>query len=297
MQPDQTKTGMPDMRKSEARELLKKAKDRYKVMAEFDHENRQEGMEDLKFINVPGEQWDENMKQERGQRPCFEFNKTRISVKRVINDMRANRPGAKVRAVEDADTEVADIYEGLIRNIAEQSDFDTVVDYEAEYQVGAGMCAWRINTQYTQDDAFNQDIIIEPLRNPFTAYCDPQARDILKRDARDWCITEKIAKSNFEERWPDAEVIEFDPGEGDEYDDEGDWTSEKTVRIAEYWYKKPVKKEIWECIFLDEQTGESKTLIVDSTTDEAPPHDQQPRDPLVHRQRRSHSGERQVGRA
>ena len=51
MQPDQTKTGMPDMRKSDARELLKKAKDRYKVMAEFDHENRQEGMEDLKFIN------------------------------------------------------------------------------------------------------------------------------------------------------------------------------------------------------------------------------------------------------
>jgi hypothetical protein len=39
MQPD-TKTGMPDMRKSEARDLLKRVKDRYKIMAEFDHDNR-----------------------------------------------------------------------------------------------------------------------------------------------------------------------------------------------------------------------------------------------------------------
>lgn len=275
MQPD-TKTGMPDMRKKDAVELLKRVKDRYKIMAEFDHENRQKAMEDLKFTNVPGEQWEENMKKERGQRPCFEFNKTRISVKRVINDMRSNRPGAKVRAIEGGDTEQAELREGLIRNIAEQSDFDTIVDYEAEYQVAAGMCAWRVNTKYTHDDAFNQDILIEPFRNPFTVYCDPQSRDLLKRDARDWCITEKIARTSFEERWPKAEVIEFDPGEGDEYDDEGDWTTEDLVRIAEYWYKKPQKKEIWEVVFpgeVDPQTGqpigEASTKIVDSTTDEA----------------------------
>lgn len=261
-----TKTGMPDMRKSAAKELLKKVKDRYKIMYEADEENRRAGMEDLKFTNIPGEQWEHNMKQERGERPCFEFNKTRIACKRVINDMRANRPGAKVRAVENGDPEIAEIYEGLIRNIAEQSDMDTIVDYEAEYQVASGMCAWRVNTKYTHDDAFNQDIIIEPLRNPFTAYCDPQARDLLKRDARDWVITEKIAKSSFEERWPDAEAVEFE-GE-DEYDDE-EWTSEETVRIAEYWYKEPEKKEIWEVLFLDEETDASETKIVDSTTDEA----------------------------
>jgi hypothetical protein len=270
MQPD-TKTGMPDMRKSEARDLLKRVKDRYKIMAEFDHDNRQRAMEDLKFANLPGEQWDYNMKQERGKRPCYEFNKTRISVKRVINDMRSNRPGAKVRATENGDPQIAEISEGLIRNIAEQSDFETITDYEAEYQVAAGMCAWRVNTKYTHDDAFNQEIVVEPFRNPFTVYSDPQCRDLLKRDARDWIVTEKIAKSSFEERWPDATVVEFQgSGDGDEYDDEGDWTSEKTVRIAEYWYKKPMKKEIWEVIFAPKEEGEEpSTKIVDSTTDEA----------------------------
>ena len=256
------------MRKSDATELLKRVKHRHKVMTEADHENRTAAMEDLRFVNVPGEQWEYNMKQERGKRPCYEFNKTRIAVKRVINDMRNNRPGAKVRAVENGDPDIAQIDEGLIRNIAEQSDFETITDYEAEYQVAAGMGAWRVNTKYTHDDAFNQDIVIEPFRNPFTVYCDPQCRDFLKRDARDWCITERINRESFEERWPKADVVEF---AGDEqFDNEGDWMTEKQVRIAEYWYKKPIQKEIWEVVFPPDEEGQpAQTKIVDSTTDEA----------------------------
>ncbi len=268
-QPKDTKSGMPDMRKSEFVELLKTVRERYKVMYDADHENRDEAMEDMRFVNVPGEQWDHNMKQERGHRPCYEFNKLRISCKRIINDMRANRPGAKVRAVEDGDPQIAEIDEGLIRNIAEQSDFDSIIDYEGEYQVAAGMCAWRVNTKYTHDDAFNQDIVIEPFRNPFTVFCDPQSRDFLKRDARDWCITERISRDAFEERWPKADVADF---EADlQFDEDEEWESEETVRICEYWYKKPVKKEIWEVIFAGEkgEKGGSKTMVVDSTSDEA----------------------------
>ena len=271
----ETKTGLPDMRKGEAKDLLKRVRKRFKVMSEADHENRVEAMEDMKFVNVPGYQWEHNMKQERGKRPCYEFNKLRISCKRIINDMRANRPGAKVRAVENGDPDVAKIDEGLIRNISEQSDFDTIVDYEGEYQVAAGMGAWRVNTKYTHEDAFNQEIVIEPFRNPFTVYCDPQARDFLKRDARDWCITERISKDSFEQRWPDANVVEFTAGDH-EFDDESDWTSENQVRIAEYWYKKPITKEIWEVIFApDEEGGSPSVKVVDSTTDEARGIDQE----------------------
>ena len=274
-QPD-TKTGMPDMRKSDAQKLLKKVRERYKIMAEADHDNRVLAMDDLKFTNLPGEQWEANMKQERGTRPCYEFNKLRISVKRIINDMRANRPGAKVRAIENGDPQVAEINEGLIRNVAEQSDLDTIVDYEGEYQVAAGMCAWRVTTEYTHDDAFNQDILIKPFRNPFTVYCDPSCRDFLKRDARDWCVTEKIPKGAFEEKYPDANTASFEAGTDHQFDDEDDWSSEDRVRLCEYWYKKPIEKEIWEVTFapdLDPATGEAlgpaKMMIVDSTTDEA----------------------------
>ena len=107
-----------DQSESESnRELLRKMRERFKKALDADEEQRREAMDDIKFTNVPGHQWDENQKKERGKRPCYEFNKIRVTGKRIINNMRDNRPAGKVRGVEDADTDNAEIYEGLIRNI------------------------------------------------------------------------------------------------------------------------------------------------------------------------------------
>lgn len=230
---------------SPKKDLLKRIRERCPVMIEADRENRRCAIEDLKFVNVPGYQWDANMKKERGDRPCYEFNRLRISCKRVINDMKANRSSVKVRGVEDSDKKTADIREGAIRNIWSVSDADSVVDYAAEYQVGAGMGAWRISTKYVSDESFDQDIVIEGFENPFSVYCDPAAKDPMKRDADDWMILDRIGKSAYEKRWPNKDVVDFE-SDGSEFDDEDDWADEHTVRIVEYWYKEPYEKEIWQ---------------------------------------------------
>lgn len=228
--------------KASEKDLLVRVRQRYKVMVDADDENRRNALEDLKFLHVPGEQWDPAMKRRRGKRPCYEFNKLRITAKRVINDMRANRPAGKVRGTEDGDKDTADVYEGLIRNIWATSDGDTIIDYAAEYQVGAGMGAWRIEKKYSSDTSFEQDIVVTPIKNPFCLYADPSCADPLKRDADDWILTERISKSAFERRWPKADVVEFE-ADG-EFDDEDDWEDENTVRICEYWYREPVMRRI-----------------------------------------------------
>lgn len=257
--PQKGKKKLPDMRKKENQKLLEKVKGRYKAMHDSDQENRRNAMEDMKFAFVPGEQWDANMKQERGQRPCYEFNKVRISVKRVINDMRSNRPAGKVRAVEGGDKKIAELYEGLIRNIANRSEFETVTDYAAEYQVAGGYAAWRVDVEYANDDIFDQDIWIRGIENPFCLFHDPSAKDFMKRDADDWILTERITHREFEKRFgTEAEKSNF---EGDsEFDDMDDWVNEDSVRIAEFWYKKPYTQEIWQ---LEDGT------VVDSESDEA----------------------------
>ena len=125
------------------KKLVKRVRERFRLMVEGDRDNRLEAMADLKFAHKPGAQWEKSQKDERGNRPCYEFNKLRITIKRIVNDIRANRPAGKVRAVEDGDVDTADVIEGLIRNIWNVSDGDTTVDYAAEYQVGGGMGAWR----------------------------------------------------------------------------------------------------------------------------------------------------------
>jgi len=244
-------------------ELLADIRDRHKVMSEDDRHNRIDSLEDVRFVNLPGAQWSENMKTYRGDRPCYEYNKVRVRCKRVVNDMRDNRPAGKVRAVEGGDVDIAEIYEGLIRNIWNVSHADNATDYAAEYQVEGGMGCWRIRTEYSDDSAFTQDIIIEGIENPFQLYTDPSARDFMKRDAEDWIYTERISYKAYERKYgKQAEKVDFEVDNEfeDDYDDE--WTDEETVRIAEYWYKIPHKKDLW---LLDDGT------VVDSEADEATP--------------------------
>jgi len=231
-----------DKKADPKKELFIRARKRAKIMMEADRPNRKLGTADMKFLRVPGEQWDLLTKQERGaDRMMLEFNKLNVSVKSIINKMRENRPMGKVRAAEDGDVKTADIYEGVIRSIVANADFDTVTDYSAEYQVGAGMGAWQITVKYAED-SFNQVIDIDPLLNPFCLFCDPACKDILKRDAADWFKTDKISKDQYHERWPKAEESDFDLDT--EFDDADDWDDEEGVRIGEYWYKEPYDKTL-----------------------------------------------------
>lgn len=225
------------------KELVIRARRRAKVMVDADSRNRELAIEDLRFLHEPGAQWDERVKRERGdQRPTYEFNKTRITVKRVVNDMRANRPAGKVRATEDGDKPTANVLEGLIRNIWANADGDTVIDHAAEYQVGAGMGAWRVRTKYADNEAFDQVIDIDPIRNPFCLYADPGAQDFLKRDAEDWFLTDRISKDAFKTRWPKAEALSFEGIDG--FDDDDYWESDDKIRIGEYWYREPYDKTL-----------------------------------------------------
>lgn len=224
--------------KSGNKDLVARIRQRFTVMQSADNDNREKAKADLAFCYEPGKQWDAATITERGNRPRYEFNKVRPTVKRVVNEMRKNRPQGKVRAVEDSDKDTADIYDGLIRNIWNTSDGDTVIDYAAEYQVAGGYGAWRVVTEYSSDSAFDQDILIKPFKDPFSLYFDNACQDITKRDARDWIVISRMAKETFQAKYGKAEVTNF------EGEDDDDWEDEDSVRICEYWYKEPVTKTI-----------------------------------------------------
>jgi hypothetical protein len=228
------------MAKKDDKKLLETARDRFKRCVDFDQDNRRKAVEDLKFLHVPGEQWDAKITAERGIRPNYEFNKLRVTVKRIVNDIRANRPTGKVRAVEDGDKDTADTIEGLCRNIWTVSDADAAIDNAAEYSVGGGMGAWRVVTKYSTDDAWDQDICIEPIRNPLTVWFDPSAKDPMKRDANYWFLESRMSKDAFKSKYGDKPAIDF---EGSEFEDD-EWEDDDGVRVCEYWYKKPVTKTI-----------------------------------------------------
>lgn len=214
---------------------------RFAACEEADNTNRLLAVDDFRFVWVAGAQWDNHFGKMRGTRPKYEFNKLRQAVKQVVNDMRMNTPSIKVRASENGDVEIAEIRQGLIKNIESQSRADEAYDWGGMYAVTAGFGAWRVTTAYVDDDSFNQEVRIERIHNPFSVRFDPSAKALDRSDARYAFVEDSMPTSEFKRRWPKAEVSSFDSTLTSYA---RDWYNEKEVRVAEYWRKEPIEKEM-----------------------------------------------------
>jgi hypothetical protein len=211
-------------------------------------ESREDEMDDLRFYAGSPDnhwQWPADVLATRGAvqgqtinaRPTLTINKLPQHVRQVTNDQRQNRPGAKVIPVDDnADVEVAEVFNGMIRHIEYISDADVAYDTACENQVAYGEGYIRLLTEYCDDKTFDQDIKIGRIRNSFSVYMDPLIQDPTGADAK-WCfITEDVTKAEYERMYPDAAPISTlqSLGVGDQ--SISNWLNEDTVRIADYYY-------------------------------------------------------------
>jgi len=234
--------------KKSASNILATARARLDLAMSALSESREDENDDLKFYAGSPDnhwQWPADVLATRGAvqgqtinaRPCLTINKLPQHVRQVTNDQRQNRPGAKVIPVDDnADVEVADIFNGMIRHIEYISDADVAYDTACENQVSYGEGYIRLLTEYCDDNTFDQDIKIGRVRNSFSVYMDPTIQDPTGADAKYCFVTEDITKDEFERMYPDAAPITTlqSLGVGDQ--SISNWLNEDTIRIADYYY-------------------------------------------------------------
>jgi len=211
-------------------------------------ESREDELDDLRFYGAtPDNQWQwptdvlATRAAVQGQtinaRPTLTINKLPQHVHQVTNDQRQNRPTGKVIPVDDnADVEVAEIFNGIIRHIQYISDADVAYDTACENQVVFGEGYIRLITEYSDPESFDQDIKIMRVRNSFSVYMDPLIQDPTGADAR-WCfITEDTPKDEYERLYPEASPVSTleNLGVGDQGFSQ--WIGQDTIRIVEYFY-------------------------------------------------------------
>jgi hypothetical protein len=211
-------------------------------------DSREDELDDLRFMaGSPDNQWQwpADVLATRGSvqgqtinaRPCLTINKLPQHVRQVTNEQRQNRPSGKVIPADDnADVEVAEIFNGVVRHIEYMSDADVAYDTACDNQVTYGEGYIRLLTEYCNDETFDQDIKIGRVRNAFSVYMDPTIQDPCGADA-EWCfVTEDILKTEYERMFPDATPIStlYSQGVGDQ--GISSWLQEDTIRIAEYFY-------------------------------------------------------------
>jgi hypothetical protein len=223
---------------------IQEAIDFLKFSNEADTENRQKGLDDLKFSS--GDQWPIEVQNSRHleARPCLTINKLDAYVRQIVNQMRQSRPRMRAHSMNsEANAKVADVITGIFKHIEVNSDADTAYDTAGEYAVRIGWGYWRVVTDYVREDSFDQEIYIRPIDNPFSVYFDPNSIQPDGSDAEKVLITTLMSKSDFKIQYPGAD-------DGGDFNQRGtgdfdpDWVQKEDIRVAEYFYVERKKTKL-----------------------------------------------------
>lgn len=218
---------------SDDKDLLKRGRADFETALEYWSDNRKKWLEDAKFC-IPGNQWDAKLKKEREDKglACLEVDKLNQYRRQVVNDGRQNRPGIKVRPVDDTgDDEAAEAFQGVVRDICDQSNVDESVDTALDHAAKGGFGYFRVLSQYVHEKTFLQELVVRRVRNPLSVVTSPH----LLADGSDidfGFVIEDVPKTTFKEKWPKAKMTDW---KNDAFS--GDWSAENTVKVCEYYYK------------------------------------------------------------
>jgi hypothetical protein len=218
-------------------DLLKRIREFTDSAIKGENSNRTAAVADLKFLS--GDQWDEATKRARQLegRPCLTFNRLPTYLHQVTNDQRQNKVGIKVHPVGNgADEKGAEIYQGMIRQIENNSNADTAYDTAVNSAAAIGFGFWRLITDYEGPTSFNQVIKYERIRDALKVYFDPASVQGDGSDAKQCAIVSDMPRAEFERTYPgklgecrtaiSAIGNQIQPG----------WMTDTMVRVVEYYY-------------------------------------------------------------
>ena len=225
-------------------DILDEMRRRFEYVCQAEDENRKDYIKNVR-ISSSANQWDEEVKKRRGaNRPALTFNLLNLVVKQIIGDYRQNKMAIKVLpAGGPATEETADIIGDIIRGIEMDSNAEESYTNSLECSARGNIGYFRILPEYEADDVFTQKLVIKPVKNPLTVYCDPQARLITRADAEYYFVTEMISREEFKRQYPDAEEYGWDIVDINS-DNAGDWGDDKNLRICEYFTKKRIQAHL-----------------------------------------------------
>lgn len=243
---------------SEDDKIVQEAKDRYKRCNDWETDFRRMYLMDVKFANADpdnGWQWPDDLRKDRekNKRPALTVNKVAQYVALITNNARQNKPSINIRPMgQEASYQAAQIYEGLMRHIEYISSAQNIYDDATESQVEGGVGYWRIIQKYTDDDTFDQEILIAPVKDHLSVLLDCDIKQKDGSDARYGFIFDDLPQKEFERQYPDIDP-QLVVAAGTGLNETDDWVRDGNIRVAEY-YRILEKND--KLIHLEDENGE-----------------------------------------
>ena len=155
--------------------IAEEAREKFIQIMDIEGENRKLQQKDLDY--VVGKQFtaDEMKQREDNGRPCFVVNRIQPTLRVITNQMRENMPAIEVSPASDGDYETAEVINGLIRAIEQDSNASDAYFNAGFYQTAIGVGYFRIGARFIDEGSFDQELFIKSIDNPFAVLWDPNS--------------------------------------------------------------------------------------------------------------------------
>jgi hypothetical protein len=207
-----------------------------------DHDNREKAREAHLFVSKRDGQWEPYWWNNNINKPRYTFDMVSPIVDQIAGEIEQAEFDIKVSpAGGSASKDVAEVFDGIIRNLETISNAAYVYSQAARGATTCGYDAWRIVQKYADDNSFHQDLLVEPIGNAIDrVWFDPSAVLQDKSDARYCFVLHPIATDEYYARWPEGSGSSVsDDREGDAYYDKAE-----VVVIGEILYIEEEDREL-----------------------------------------------------
>lgn len=211
-----------------------------KISQDSDRDQREQARECEHFIYKKDGQWEPGIVERfsRYKRPRYTFDRTTPVVDQVAGEMEQTEFSIRVSPTDAMGTDdIAETYEGMIRNIINISDANAKVFHQADRgMIVRGVDGWEIINDYIDGDSFEQDLYIKKIHNYIDrVWFDAAAQEQDMSDAR-WCwVLDAITKEEYDSTFPDGSGLGITEDRSyNVYYNKTDF-----ILVARFLYKKP----------------------------------------------------------
>lgn len=220
----------PEVSESDAG-LLQQIREDFRYCINYWRENYEEAATDSQY--VVGDIWTEEDKEARKGRPMVVPDELSQYTKQANNNLRQNKRAIKVdpkgmgATDKDAQRRAA-----IIRGIESVSSAQAIYTTAFESCTEKAFGAFRITTEYVNDEDETVEPRIRPIPNALTVLWDPKAKQADFSDQKICFVIDAIRKTDFADEWPEAVKKSFTPQDATVAPE---WIQGEDIVIAEYW--------------------------------------------------------------
>lgn len=207
-----------------------------------EEDNRNRVREAIAFVNTPEGQWERDVANQLNERPQYTLDLVGKLKDQIVNEANNADFGIRVRAAGgDATEEIAETYDGLIRNIENVSNASRIFSAATDDLVTGGLAGWEVVQDYVESDSFDQDLIIKPIQDFVNrVWFDSSAQMSDMSDAAHVVIYTDMSEYDYKQTFKD--------GKAQSLTVQGKYTrttsNKDTITVGRILFKKPKTIEI-----------------------------------------------------